>query len=521
MNDAVRLMKNTLLLTASSVFLRLCALCFQSYLAAKIGAEEMGVFGIIASVGIVFATVSISGVRFGVTRLASEEINCGNKYPRALMRAAYRYALFFGTLSGGAMYFFADFLSMHWVMSESAAFPLRIMSFAMPLIALGSCAEGYFTAKQKISGIVAVQCASQLLRMFFVVISFRMLLKKGIYPSDVLAGGFLLSEGVCAIALMSMYAFETLGKKETAQKKNHLFKLLKTATPLAISAYMRTGLSSLGQIIIPLGLKKAGMGTKSAFSTYGVIGQMSLPVIMFPAALLSAMGEILVPRLTAAQVKKQTIGISYIVNRAMRIGMIFSFGVSGIMLFFAQPLGEALYKSSEASLYIRIFAPIIPIIYIDSVTDGCLKGLGQQLHSMMYNVFEGVLNVILLYFLLPKTAITGYIAVMYIKEIFNAVLSMRRLCLVTSVDFKLTTLLCVTGSVPASWALCSFAVPRAGLIFKMLSYAVIYAALLYITDAVSRDDIKWIFSLVRVREKSCKKQKSWLTKEEDRGKILR
>ena len=78
------------------------------------------------------------------------------------------------------------------------------------------------------------------------------------------------------------------------------------------------------------------MGSASAFSTYGVISQMSMPVIMFPAALLGALGEVLVPRLTEAQVKGKKIGISYIVNRALRLGVIFSFGVAGAMLFYSQ-----------------------------------------------------------------------------------------------------------------------------------------------------------------------------------------
>lgn len=497
-SNAPQLMKNTLLLAASSVLLRLCALCFQAYLAAKIGAQELGVFGIIASVGIVFATVSISGVRFSVTRLAAEEVSLGNSYPHALMRCAFLYATFFGFLAGAVMFFGAPFFSAHWVMQASSVKPLRIMALSMPLIALGSCAEGYFTAKQKIFRLVFAEVLAQFARIGFVVFSFNVL--KNTQATDLLAKGFFVAESVMAIALLLLYVFESMGQKENGKRKKHFYSLVATALPLAISAYMRTGLSSLGQIIIPRGLRKAGMGAAGAFSTYGVIGQMSMPVIMFPAALLTALGEILVPRLTSAQVQRQKIGISYIVNRALRIGIIFSFGIAGVMLFYSQPLGEALYKSTEAGLYIKIFAPLVPIIYIDCVTDGCLKGLGQQVYSMVFNVLEGLLNVVMLFFLLPKMAIMGYIVVMYIKEIFNAALSMHRLSKVTAVEINMPMMLSVCGAVWGAWIMCSIVAVSFSLVLKLCIYCVFYVALLYIINAVTRDDIKWAVSLTSTKK---------------------
>ena len=116
---------------------------------------------------------------------------------------------------------------------------------------------------------------------------------------------------------------------------------------------------------------------------------------------------------------------------------------------------------------------------------------------MIYNVWEGVINVVLLFILLPRVAIMGYIAVMYIKEIFNAVLSIRRLSKVTSVDFKsmglCTTLLCSVGA----GVFCNIAFPSMSIFAKIVTYCVFYISLLYVGSAVSRDDIRWIVRLCR------------------------
>lgn len=507
MNSASRLLKNTLLLAGSTVTLRLFALCFQSYLAAQIGAEKLGLFGIISSVGVVFATIAISGVRFSVTRLVAEEESRGNLHPRSLMRCAYCYALAFGVLSGLAMYFFADALSVHWVTDSSAAFPLRLMALSMPLISLGGAAEGYFTAKQKIFRLIFVELTAQLGRIAFVAVNFSMF-SAAFPPAEVLAAGSLISEGILGVGLLFLYFADNHGKKENHPGRKNLGNLVKTAFPLAVSAYMRTGLSSLGQIIIPRGLRRSGMGSASAFATYGVIAQMSMPVVMFPAALLNALGEILVPRLTAAQVTGKKIGISYIVNRALRIGIIFSFGVAGVMFFCSQLLGQSIYGSVEAGMYIRIFAPLVPIIYVDCVTDGCLKGLNQQVYSMVYNVLEGVINVVLLLVLLPETAIMGYIAVMYIKEVFNAVLSLRRLSKVTLVDINILTVISVVISVCGAGFFCKIAFPGAPLPGLIAAYSFFYGALLYILSAVTRDDLKWVVSLLKFEGKQKYRKKT-------------
>ena len=500
MKSATKLLKNTLLLAASTVLMRLCALCFQAYLASKVGAAELGIFGIISSVGVVFATISISGVRFSVTRLTSEAISCGNNYPRSLMKRAFLYACVFGFLSGVGLFLGADALSKYWVMNKNASRALRLMALSMPLISFGAAAEGYFTAKQKIFRLVCTEFIAQLSRIVFVVFCFNRLKGVELDVSTVLAGGSLVGECVLSLGVLFLYFAEIWRKKEQKIQKGISLRLVKIAFPLAVSAYMRTGLSSMGQIIIPSGLRKSGMGREVAFSTYGIITQMALPVIMFPAALLNALGEILVPRLTHSQVLNQKISISYIVNRALRIGIIFSFGIFGIMFFYSDLLGETIYKNPEAGMYIKIFSFLVPIIYVDCVTDGCLKGLDQQLHSMIYNVMEGVLNVLLLLLLLPKMAIGGYIIVMYVKEIFNAVLSLMRLNRVTSLDKDLSVIVGVMVAVCGAHIFSDIVAPGAGLVARLLIYCVFYVSLLYIINAVTRDDIKWAAMLLNPKK---------------------
>ena len=59
--------------------------------------------------------------------------------------------------------------------------------------------------------------------------------------------------------------------------------------------------------------------------------------------------------------------------------------------------------------------------------DGCLKGLGQMLWSMCFNVAESALGVVLIVTLLPRWGLRGYLTVLFVCEIFNVSLSFWRL----------------------------------------------------------------------------------------------
>ena len=89
--------------------------------------------------------------------------------------------------------------------------------------------------------------------------------------------------------------------------------------------------------------------------------------------------------------------------------ILFSIGCAGIMIFFSFEIGNVIYPQTDAGLYIKMIAPLIPIMYIDTSVDAILKGLGEQVYSMGVNIVDSLLSVILVIILLPRYGIMGYI----------------------------------------------------------------------------------------------------------------
>ena len=432
-----KLARDTALLTASAVVMRCIGLAYQVWLAGRIGAAGVGLWQLVASVNVFAATLAISGVRFTTTRLVAEEFNSsssGGNAPGAA-RAVGRclaYAAFFGFSAFFILRLGAEPIGFLWVRDARTVASLRILAFSLPMIALSCVLNGYFIAVGKAAYSAAVQVLEQ-----FAGIGCVMLLLSRAPAGDIeascaaIARGNVAADAVSLGLIAALYLADRWKRRQagaTVKASPRLTgRMLKIALPLAVSAYARTGLSTLENLLVPQKLRAAGLSADKALSGYGTITGMVFPIISFPSCLLSAVAELTVPELTAAQVSGDRARIDRVVSKLLRWAAAFSLLAAAFLFVNAEPLGMLIYHTPGVGRYIRVFALLVPFMYIDIVTDGCLKGLGQMLWSMGFNISEAAIGVLLVVTVLPRRALNGYIFVIFFCEIFNFTVSLLRL----------------------------------------------------------------------------------------------
>ncbi len=429
-----KLAVDTALLTGSSIVMRCIAMVFQVWLVGRIGAAGIGLYQLVASVNMLCVTFAISGIRFTTTRLISEEI--GSESWGSISCAVGRciaYALFFGSSAFLILYLCAEPIGFLWIGDARTVLSLRIVSFRMPFIAVSSVLNGYFIASGRAYKSAAVQLLEQLSSIGLVVLFLTQS-----PPHDLELACAAVSLGSSAADVISFILIASLyfldrrkhGCPGTRSKKltSRLFRI---AVPLALSAYARTSLTTLENLLVPRKLKASGLSADSALSGYGTITGMVFPIISFPTCILSALAELVIPDLTEAQVSGDTDYIERTVSALLRAAVIFSCASAIFIWSTADALGYLIYGTDDVGSCIRIFALIIPFMYIDIVTDGCLKGLGQMMYSMCYNISEAFIGVVLVIGILPRWALKGYIFVLFFCEIYNFTLSICRLRHVT------------------------------------------------------------------------------------------
>ncbi|MGI6013908.1 MAG: polysaccharide biosynthesis C-terminal domain-containing protein [Oscillospiraceae bacterium] len=451
MRQQHKLLYNTALLTASDIVLRIIALAFQVWLVGKIGSSGIGLFQLVLSTGMLATTLAVSGIRFASTRLIAEEIGSKKGGVSGAVRRCELYALCFGILAAVLLYAFAEPIGFLWIGDARTVTPLRLFALGLPFIALSSVYLGYFAAVGRVYKSALTSILESLVRIAAIVLLLQRCTSGNLEQScrAIILGG-TISE-VFSFFLLGMLCIldrraHGLG---TTYGGNLTKRMLQIALPLAVSAYMRTSLTTLQSLLVPKGLRAAGFTAESAISGYGVVTGMVFPIIAFPSCLMAALAELLVPTLTEAQVSGRTGQVACIIETLLRRCLLFSLGVAGILFTFSDALGQAVYQSSEAGDYIQLFSLIVPIMYMDIVIDGCLKGLGEMLHNMVINIVEALIGVVLVYTLLPTYALNGYIAIVCFTEVLNFILSFQRLRRHVPLRIQLThiiaPLLCAIG----------------------------------------------------------------------------
>ena len=291
---------NTALLTISTLVLRMAGMLFQAWLASHLGAEGIGLYQLSGSVTVLFSVFAVSGVRFAVTKLVSEEtaIQRGSGV-LAVMRSCAIYALLFGTISSGLLWSASESLGFLWVGDARVVLSLRLAAAAMPFIALSAIFNGYFTACGRVWKSVLVQLPATAISMAIVVF---LLLRTDLIDLEktcaAITFGSVISEFLGAVFLLLFY----LGERHQWNPGRHkspcpVKRMLSAALPLAFSSYTRTALNTLEHMLIPKGLRMSGHTAEAALSGYGVVHGMALPAVLFPACLLFSLAELIVPEM--------------------------------------------------------------------------------------------------------------------------------------------------------------------------------------------------------------------------------
>ncbi|MCQ2423454.1 MAG: oligosaccharide flippase family protein [Clostridia bacterium] len=505
---------NAVLLVAMSLLTRTVAVSFNAYVTSVLGAEGTGLLTLVMSIYGLAVTVACSGVNLAAVRLtASAAAADGSKTEsgktfgplriRSVVRACLVYSAFFGTLAGTLLFFSARFVGTTLLGDARTVPSLRVLAVSLVPISLTSALAGYFTGMRKVWKNAAVSLLEQAVKILLTAGGLYLLAPGGIeYACLAVVGGAAVAEGASLLSSLLLYLPERR-KKETSVPPRPFVRYLRTvaeaALPVALGSYARQGLVSAEHLAIPWGLRKSGAGASDALASYGVLHGMVFPLILYPSAILGSVSGLLIPEVAASKETGETLRIRRIAAAVFRLALLYSIGASAIFSGFAFSLGEGVYRSAEAGAGIRILAPLVPIMYIDSSVDAMLKGLGEQVHCMKINLLDAAVSLCLVVCLVPRLGIAGYLVTVYVCEIMNGTLSIARLLAVTRLrvrvgDWIARPILSSVLAVAAVRLLASLPLPLVGcggsVAARIVLAVLVYFVALRLTGAVRRGEVR-------------------------------
>ena len=482
---------SALLLTGVNLLLRFAGTSFQVYLSGRIGAEGIGLLQLTLSVGSMAMVAGMAGIRTATMYLTAEELGRGmSKNVTWVLSGCLLYSILCsGTVAAG-LYSFAPWIAQDWIGDLQVLPTLRLFAVFLPINCLCGVMTGYFTGANRIGTLAAIEVIEQL---FCMVCTIALLsLWAGHDPGKACQSVAL---GSCLGACLTLCSLMVLRLKEHATQGPRIpmgRRLYDTAIPLAIADDLRTGISTVENLMVP---KRLALypGTVSALADFGIIGGMVFPVLMFPAAILFGLAELLIPELARCRAAEKTKRIQYLVQKGLRVTLFYGCICGGILYLTGKPLAYSLYRNQDAGKYLTWFSLLAIMLYCDLITDAMIKGLGEQKASVRYNILTNALDVIFLFLLLPRYGIAGYYFSFLITHAINFTLSLRRLIHISGVKipFSIPAVTCsctgiaiiIADIAPSPWV-------------KAIGFVLLWTSLLFLCRVIRKRDILWLKGLI-------------------------
>ena len=448
--------RGTLILTLTGLVSRLMGFFYRIFLSHTIGAQGVGIYQLTLPVHAIVLAACCMGIQAAISRLCASFTALGKEKESrdALLLGTFLSMALCGLLSF-LVYWNADFVASVLLKEPRTAVLLRILAFSFPFAALHSCVNSFYYAR-KTTGIPAfILLLEQTSRIGSTYVIYLILIsqKKEITPV-IAAGGALFSEltataaGMLALGLdfsrenykpgtgllrrilrvffcMSKGAHRNSpsAKNNTATSINVLLKeIAQIAVPHSVNRLLLTLLSGIEMVLIPQRLLLAGINRTDSLSVYGIFTGMALPLILFPATLTNSASVMLMPSVAGLQALGHEKKIRHVIRRTCENCFFFGAFCTFFFFIFGKSLGNFLFHSETAGIYIRTLAFICPFLYTNTALESILNGLGRPDTCLFHNIAGVCIRIGFVFFSIPVLGIRGYFYGMLLSQLILTLL---------------------------------------------------------------------------------------------------
>lgn len=416
-------------MTLAGLVSRFIGFFYRIFLSHTIGAEGMGIYQLVFPVYAMVFSLTSAGIQTAISRNVSGRLAVGDK-------KGARDTFFSGlVLAFGSTLLVSFFIYQQagWIaasiLHEARCEPLlRLLAYALPFGSLHSSISGYYYAIKKTHVPAISQLIEQVARVSASYLAYVIMLEKGLPVTPLLAMiGMLCEEVLSALYCITMTFFHF--RKIRFPRSIFEFgrpakQLLTLSLPLTANKVLLNLLQSIEAICIPLKLQLAGLTNSAALSVYGVLTGMSMPMVLFPSAITSAISVMLLPTVAESQASGNHGRIARTIESTVQYSLILGILCTGVFLCFGEDLGTLVFKDPSAGQFITILAWICPFLYLGTTLTSILNGLGKTLASFIQNACSLAVRIGFVWFAIPVFGITGYLWGILISQLAIAATSL-------------------------------------------------------------------------------------------------
>lgn len=423
------LLAGSFLLTCTGLISRFIGFFYRIYLSRLFGEEGMGIYQLTGPVMALSFSLTAAGFQTAISKFVAEttkrisnEKSFGSAKPMFLGLSI---SLSLSVLIMLLLLKFCEPISLYWIKEPRTVPMIRIMALSIPLSAVHACINGYFYGLKRASVPALSQIIEQCSRVLTVYLCSSLYISKGLIPPlQITVFGLLVGEFVSTLLTIAFFL------NTEKQKKEFSFIPACTLTyspffamvlPLIANRVTLNALLSYETVSLPASLRQFGYDATTALSVYGVLTGMALPLLFFPNAVTGSIAVLLLPLISEETAKGNTKEVRRLTLKTIQYCSLLGLLFMAFFLLFGKTLGEYLFHSQLAGIYITGLSFICPFLYLNNTLSAILQGIGKVIFLFLVNVFALLIRLSFVYLCVPFHGMKGYLWGLLTSQIFTAV----------------------------------------------------------------------------------------------------
>ncbi|MCL2853864.1 MAG: polysaccharide biosynthesis protein [Defluviitaleaceae bacterium] len=506
MSRGQKIVAGALILTVAGVITRILGFVYRVYMSNIIGAEGMGLYQLIMPVYSLAWALTCSGFTTTVSKLTAQEKAKGQAgNVRRILKLSVAATTGLGLVTGAVMFFMSNEIAVHFFNDERIGLSLRLLSIAVPFMAAGSCLRGYFLGLQEHIVPAINQVLEQCVRMAVIFLIMGLFLPFGLEYAIAAAVIGIIAEEIFSFVFV-VAAYKVRQRKAARPKAEMSLTaasgvIMAMALPLTANRVTGSFLAAFENALIPQRLQIYGMSASEAISAFGQMTGMAMPLIYFPSAFLVSLAISLVPAVSEAHAVKDIRQISYTISKAMLFAAVIGFGSASLFVVFSCELGMAIYNQDISWMLISL-GIMSPFLYMQVVLAGILNGLGFQVFIFRNSLISSVINIVIIYFLVPVRGIDAFVLGWLLSLIVIFTLEIRKLQESVELSFEFGQwfvkpfVSCLAAGLFVRFVANRYIFevfgPRVGLVAAICVFGTMYAFSIILTGCLSHSELDMI-----------------------------
>lgn len=394
----------------------------------------MGIYQLLAPVMALSFSLTAAGIQTSISKhIAAYDAKGQHRNSIAALLCGLFVSVFLSLGLGMFLFQYSVPISTHFLLEDRCAPLVRIYALSLPFAAVHSCINGYYYGLKKAAVPSATQLLEQCARVLCVYMIFLYCENHSLMPQvSVAIVGLVVGEIVSSLA--SVLAITASCKKSARRLQCNPFPqeyaickqlkpLLLLAIPLSVNRIVLNFLQSVEAVYLPKQLCAFGLSNSQALSIYGVLTGMALPLVLFPQAITGSISVLLLPYVSEADAKGNPGKISKAIFSSTAFCVLMGFGAALVFYLGGPFLGDFLFASTEAGLFIRSLSFMCPFLYLGSLLTSILNGLNKAAHAFFINVLALCIRLLCIFLFVPQIGIKGYLWALPVSQIAHCILN--------------------------------------------------------------------------------------------------